>query len=104
MKQVWDKIQIPFYSFLGIYILLFLFSIFQSESYSPFFKKFLKQSESGDFWMLLIFPASFLIASIEKKSQNLKKIFIHICDDHNSIRLYQFIFRSSYWKVCSKRV
>ncbi|WP_017851419.1 O-antigen ligase family protein [Leptospira interrogans serovar Szwajizak] len=73
LKQVWDKIQIPFYSFLGIYILLFLFSIFQSESYSPFFKKFLKQSESGDFWMLLIFPASFLIASIEKNHKTLRK-------------------------------
>ncbi|WP_229267187.1 O-antigen ligase family protein [Leptospira sp. mild_001] len=73
LKQVWDKIQIPFYTFLGIYILLFLFSIFQSESYSPFFKKFLKQSESGDFWMLLIFPASFLIASIEKNHKTLRK-------------------------------
>ncbi|EPG51191.1 O-antigen ligase family protein [Leptospira kirschneri] len=72
-KHVWNKVQIPFWIFLGIYILLFLSSIFQAEDYSPFFKKFLKQSEFGDFWMLLIFPASYQIASVEKNQKNLRE-------------------------------
>lgn len=72
-KQIWKQIQTPFWIFLGIYILLLLYSILQAESYSPFFKKFLKQSESGDFWMLLIFPASFLITSVEKNQKTLRK-------------------------------
>ncbi|WP_016750917.1 O-antigen ligase family protein, partial [Leptospira kirschneri] len=72
-KHVWNKVQIPFWIFLGIYILLFLSSIFQAEDYSPFFKKFLKQSEFGDFWMLLIFPASYQIASVEKNQKTLRE-------------------------------
>ncbi|EMY77623.1 O-antigen ligase [Leptospira weilii serovar Ranarum str. ICFT] len=75
-KNVWKKIQSPFLIFFGIYILLFLSSLLHAETYSPFFKKFLKQSEFGDFWMFLLFPASFLVASKETNQTILKKILI----------------------------
>lgn len=72
-KKTWKRIQNPFLFFFGIYILLFLSSLFHTENHSPFFKKFLKQSESGDFWMLFLFPASFLVASREKNQTILKR-------------------------------
>ncbi|EKP14063.1 O-antigen ligase family protein [Leptospira borgpetersenii] len=72
-QKTWKRIQNPFLFFFGIYILLFLSSLFYAENYSSFFKKFLKQSEFGDFWMLLLFPASFLIASQEKNQTILKR-------------------------------
>ncbi|WP_078124533.1 O-antigen ligase family protein [Leptospira alexanderi] len=72
-RKTWKRIQNPFLTFFGIYILLFLSSLFHAENYSSFLKKFLKQSEFGDFWMLLLFPASFLIASQEKNQTILKR-------------------------------
>lgn len=72
-KRTWKRIQTPFLLFFGIYLLVFLSSLIHAETYSPFFKKFLKQSESGDFWMLLLFPAAFLIASKEKNQTILRR-------------------------------
>ncbi|AXR65459.1 O-antigen ligase family protein [Leptospira mayottensis] len=72
-QKTWKQIQKPFLTFFGIYILLFLSSLFHAENYSFFLKKFIKQSEFGDFWMLLLFPASFLIASQEKNQTILRR-------------------------------
>ncbi|WP_061231129.1 O-antigen ligase family protein [Leptospira weilii] len=72
-RKIWKRVQNPFLTFFGIYILLFLSSLFHAENYSSFLKKFLKQSEFGDFWMLLLFPASFLIASQEKNQTILRR-------------------------------
>ncbi|MBM9501833.1 O-antigen ligase family protein [Leptospira sp. 201903071] len=71
-RENWKKIRSFFFIFFGIYLLSFFSSLIQADSYSPFFKKFLKQSEFGDFWMLLILPASFLIASQEKNRRPLR--------------------------------
>ncbi|EMJ96010.1 O-antigen ligase family protein [Leptospira alstonii] len=83
-RKNWKRILNPFLLFFGIYLLLFLSSLLHAETtysaytktYSAFFKKFLKQSESGDFWMLLLFPASFLVASQEKNQTILKRFLI----------------------------
>lgn len=72
-KRTWKRVRVPFFLFFGIYILLFVSSLIHADLYSPFFKKFLKQSEFGDFWMLLIFPAAFLVASKEKNQTVLKR-------------------------------
>ncbi|PJZ56146.1 O-antigen ligase family protein [Leptospira barantonii] len=72
-KRTWKRVCVPFLLFFGIYILLFVSSLIHAETYSPFFKKFLKQSEFGDFWMLLLFPAAFLVASKEKNQTILKR-------------------------------
>ncbi|MCG6193282.1 O-antigen ligase family protein [Leptospira sp. FAT2] len=69
----WKRIRIPFLLFFGIYLCLFVSSLWHADRFSPFFQKFLKQSEFGDFWMLLLFPASFLVASKEKNQIVLKR-------------------------------
>ncbi|AOP36004.1 ligase [Leptospira tipperaryensis] len=71
-REDWKRIQSFFLIFLGIYLLALLSSLIQAESYQPFFKKFIKQSEFGDFWMLLVLPASYLIVSQEKNQRILK--------------------------------
>lgn len=71
-RETWKRLQIPFFVFLGIYILTLISSLISAETYGPFFKKFIKQSEFGDFWMLFLFPASFLIASKEKNQKLLR--------------------------------
>ncbi|PJZ55098.1 O-antigen ligase family protein [Leptospira adleri] len=75
-REQWKKIRSYFLIFFGIYLLVFLSSLVLAESYFPFFKKFLKQSEFGDFWMLLILPASYLTAS-QKKNQTTLRNFLY---------------------------
>ncbi|TGL77420.1 O-antigen ligase family protein [Leptospira yasudae] len=71
--KTWKRIRIPFLLFFGIYLCLFFSSLWHADRFSPFFQKFLKRSEFGDFWMLLLFPASFLVASQEKNQIILKR-------------------------------
>ncbi|TGK24776.1 O-antigen ligase family protein [Leptospira yasudae] len=71
--KTWKRIRIPFLLFFGIYLCLFFSSLWHADRFSPFFQKFLKRSEFGDFWMLLLFPASFLVASQEKNQIVLKR-------------------------------
>lgn len=75
-RRQWKKIRSYFLIFFGIYLLVFFSSLVQAESYSPFFKKFVKQSEFGDFWMLLILPASYLTAS-QKQNQKPLRNFLY---------------------------
>ncbi|MBM9578736.1 O-antigen ligase family protein [Leptospira sp. 201903070] len=75
-RENWKKIGNYFLIFFGIYLLSFFSSLIQAESYQPFFKKFIKQSEFGDFWMLLVFPASFWIAS-QEKNRNVLRNFLY---------------------------
>lgn len=71
----WKGIRSFFLIFFGMYLLTLFSSLLQADSYSHFFKKFIKQSEFGDFWMLLILPASYLIASEKKNQKTLNRFF-----------------------------
>ncbi|TGK14159.1 O-antigen ligase domain-containing protein [Leptospira fletcheri] len=74
--RVWEKSRpflFPFGLILGVYLFVFLSSVWHLDGNGDFWKNFAKQSEAGDFWLCLIFPVAAAHAAEESNSRKIRR-------------------------------